>query len=53
MSPKFVFFNEKKNQKDSDNLLTQKIDFESQILALFDSSLLSQFSKFNNYLWVS
>ena len=30
--------------------LTQKIDFESQILALFDTSPLHQFSKFNNFL---
>jgi hypothetical protein len=29
-----------------------KIDFESQILALFDSSPLIQNSKFNNFLWV-
>jgi hypothetical protein len=29
-----------------------KIDFESQILALFDSSPLIQNSKFNNFFWV-
>ena len=29
-----------------------KIDSESQILALFESSLLIQNSKFNNFLWV-
>ena len=29
-----------------------KIDFESQNLALFDTSPLTQFSKFNNFLWV-
>ena len=28
-------------------------DFESQIWALFDTSPLTQFSKFNNFLWVS
>ena len=32
--------------------LTQKIDFESQILAPFDSSPLIQNSEFNNFLWV-
>ena len=32
--------------------LTYKIDFESQILVLFDSSPLTQFLKFNNFLWV-
>jgi hypothetical protein len=29
-----------------------EIDFESQILALFDTFPLIQFSKFNNFLWV-
>jgi hypothetical protein len=42
-APKLVFFNEK-------NL--RKIDFESQILALFDTSPLIQNSKFNHFLWV-
>ena len=32
--------------------MTQKIDFESQILALFDSLPIIQNSKFNNSLWV-
>ena len=32
--------------------LTEKIDFESQVLALFDSLPLIQNSKFNNFLWV-
>ena len=32
--------------------LAYKIDFESQILALSDTSLITQFSKFNNILWV-
>ena len=35
-----------------EQFLTQKIDFESQILALFDASPLHQFSKFNNFLCV-
>ena len=35
-APKFIFFN-KKNQKDLDDFLpTQKIDFDNQILALFE-----------------
>ena len=42
----------KKIEKDWDHNLTYKIDMESQILALFDTSPLTQFSKFNNYLWV-
>ena len=29
-APKLIFFNEKKIEKDSDNFLIQKIDFESQ-----------------------
>ena len=32
--------------------MTSKIDFESQILVLFDSLPLIQNSKFNNFLWV-
>ena len=32
--------------------LTQKINYESQTLALFDTSPLHQFSKFNNFLWI-
>ena len=32
--------------------MTWKIDFESQILALFDTSSKEHFSKFNNFLWV-
>ena len=31
--------------------MIEKIDFKSQILALFDTSLFTQFSKFNNFLW--
>ena len=41
-----------KNWKRFRWFLTYKIDFESQILALFDTSPLTQFSKFNNFLWV-
>ena len=33
-------------------ILTSKIDFESQILAFFNTFPLHQFSKFNNFLWV-
>ena len=45
----------KKIEKDSNDFwdpwfLTWKIDFESQILALFDSSPFIQNSKFNNFL---
>ena len=42
----------KKNEKDSYGFFAYKIGFESQILALFDTSRLHQFSKFNNFLWV-
>ena len=40
-------FNEKKMRK-----ILMILGFESQILALFDTSLIHQFSKFNNFLWV-
>ena len=49
---KLVFFNEKKWER-LGWFLTQKIDFESQLLALFDTSPLHQFSKFNYFLCVS
>ena len=39
------------NQKGSDDFWHRKTDYESQILALFDSSPLIQNSKFNNFLW--
>ena len=42
----------KKNWERFRWFLTWKIDFESQILALFDISRLHQFWKFNNFLWV-
>ena len=41
-APKLVFFNENKIEKYSDGFWNRKIDFESQILALFDSSPLIQ-----------
>ena len=39
-APKLIFFNEKKIEKDSDDF-----DFQSQILALFDTFSQHQFSK--------
>ena len=48
-APKLIFFNEKKIEKDSDDFCI-KIDIESQIFALFDTSPLTQFSKFNTFL---
>ena len=50
-APKLIFFNENKKRKipmifDKENWLW------NQILALFDTSPLHQFSKFNNFLWV-
>ena len=42
----------KKNWERFQWFLTYKIDLESQILVLFDSSPLTQFLKFNNFLWV-
>ena len=50
-APKLVFFNEKKLRK-IPMIFDIKFDFESQILALFDTSPLNQFSKFNNFLCV-
>ena len=50
-APKLVLFNEKKWERFG-WFLTYKIDFESKILAIFDSSLLIQNSKFNNFLWL-
>ena len=41
-----------KKEKDSDDFWCRKLTFESQINALFDTSPLHQFSKFNNFLWV-
>ena len=47
-----VFFNEKKNWERFGWFLTEKYEFEGQILALCDSSPLIQNSKFNDFLWV-
>ena len=40
-SPKLLLLNEKKNQKNSDDLKS-KLDFESQIQALFENLFESQ-----------
>ena len=50
-APKLIFFNEKK-MRNIPMIFDIKNDFESQILALFDTSPLHQFSKFKNFLWV-
>ena len=47
--PKFVFLKEKKSEI-LGRFLMQKIDFESQILALFDTSPLHKFVKFNEFI---
>ena len=54
-APKLIFFNEKKIEKYSDNFWYRKLTLKVKRLgdfALFDTSPLIQFSKFNNYLWV-
>ena len=54
-APKLIFFNEKKIEKDSDNFWNRKLTLKVRRLgdfALFDTSPLIQFSKFNNFLWV-
>ena len=54
-APKLIFFNEKKIEKDSDNFWYRKLTLKVKRLgdfALFDTSPLTQFSKFNNFLWV-
>ena len=54
-APKLIFFNEKKIEKDSDDFWYRKLTFKVKRLgdfALFDTSPLTQFSKFNNILWV-
>ena len=45
---KFVFFNEKKIR--NIRMLFDEIYFESQISALFDTSTLQQFAKFNYFI---
>ena len=52
---KLIFFNEKKIEKDSDNFWYRKLTLKVKRLgdfALFDTSPLTQFSKFDNFLWV-
>ena len=54
-APKLIFFNEKKIEKDSDNFWHRKLTLKVKRLgdfALFDTSPLTQFWKFNNFLWV-
>ena len=54
-APKLIFFNEKKIEKDSDNFWHRKLTLKVKRLsdfALFDTSPLTQFSKFNSFLWV-
>ena len=54
-APKLIFFNEKKIEKDSDNFWYRKLTLKVGRLgdfALFDTSPLTQFSKFHNFLWV-
>ena len=54
-APKLIFFNEKKIEKDSDNFWCRKLTLKVKRLgdfALFDTSPMTQFSKFNNFFWV-
>ena len=51
-APKLVLFNNKKLRK-IPMIFDVENDIECQILALFDTSPLHQFSGFNNLLWVS
>jgi hypothetical protein len=54
-APKLIFFNEKKIEKDSDNFWHRKLTLKVKRLgdiALFDAYPLTQFSKFNNFIWV-
>ena len=55
-APKLIFFNEKKKiEKDLDNFWSRKLTLKVKRLgdfALFDTSTLTQFSIFNNFLWV-
>ena len=50
-APKLILFNWKKMRK-IPMIFDIEINFESQILAFFDTSPLHLFSKFNNILWV-
>ena len=49
-APKWIFLNEKLNHKDSDDFRHRNIDFESQILALFEKSSLRLLTKQNIFL---
>ena len=54
-APKWIFSMKKKNEKDSDNFWHSKLTLKVKRFgdfALFDTSPLTQFSKFNNFLWV-
>ena len=54
-APKLIFFNEKKIEKDSDNFWYRKLTLKVKRLgdfALFNTSPLTRFSKFNSFLWV-
>ena len=42
----------KKDEKDSNDFWRRKLTLKLWILALFDTSPLHRFSKFNNFLWV-
>ena len=48
-APKLIFFNEKKIEKDLDNFWYRKLTLKVKRLGDF---ALTQFSKFNNFLWV-
>ena len=49
---KLLSIKEKKIEKDSDDFWHWKFDFESQMLAIFETFSLHQFSKLNNFLLV-
>ena len=54
-APKLIFFSEKKIEKDSDNFWYRKLTLKVKRLgdfALFDTSSLTKFLEFNNFLWV-
>ena len=49
-APKWIFLNEKMNHKDFYDFRHRNIDFESQILALFEKSSLRLLTKQNIFL---
>ena len=51
-APKLIFFNKSKIEKDSDNFWHRKLTLKVKFWHFFDISPLTQFSKFNNFLWV-